>query len=86
MLNDDKPWFRRRRYGYGAGAPIAWQGWALLASYIVALTGLSLFAPQARGIELSLVVIAMLVLTGILIAVAKNRTEGEWRWRWGEDD
>ena len=22
-------WFAPKRYGYGAGAPISWQGWAL---------------------------------------------------------
>ena len=27
-MKDDKPWFAPKRFGYGAGLPIAWQGWA----------------------------------------------------------
>jgi hypothetical protein len=28
-------WFRAKRYGLGWGLPIAWQGWAVLVSWIV---------------------------------------------------
>src|SRR5579884_3283512 len=30
-------WFAPRRYGYGAGLPISWQGWALTAGYLLLL-------------------------------------------------
>ena len=36
---DDKAWFAPKRYGYGAGLPVAWQGWALLAGYIAVMLG-----------------------------------------------
>ena len=36
---DDKGMVRTKRYGYGAGLPVAWQGWALLAGYIVMMLG-----------------------------------------------
>src|SRR3546814_6692541 len=29
---DERPWFRAKRHGYGAGLPIAWQGWVMLAA------------------------------------------------------
>ena len=30
-MSDDGPeWFAPKRYGYGAGLPIAWQGWAVI--------------------------------------------------------
>lgn len=39
MWDDDKAWFAPKRYGYGSGLPIAWQGWALLAGLIVLVLG-----------------------------------------------
>ena len=32
-------WFAPKRYGYGTGLPIAWQGWALLAAYGAGIAG-----------------------------------------------
>ncbi len=85
LFLDPKPWFAERRYGYGAGLPIAWQGWALLLSYIAAMTGLSVLAEQARGQALLGVTAGMLLLTAALVVVAKARTRGGWHWRWGDD-
>ena len=31
---EDGAWFAPKRYGFGAGLPIAWQGWALLLGTI----------------------------------------------------
>ena len=33
-------WFAPKRFGYGAGLPIAWQGWVVMAAYFatVAIT------------------------------------------------
>ncbi len=27
-------WFRAKKYGYGAGLPLVWQGWTLIPSYL----------------------------------------------------
>ena len=35
-------WFEPKKLGYGAGLPVAWQGWVLLASYTGVLAGLCL--------------------------------------------
>jgi hypothetical protein len=86
LLFDPKPWFAERRFGYGAGVPIAWQGWALLLSYFAALTGLAVLAERTRGEALIGVTAGMLLLTTVLLVIAKARTRGGWRWRWGEDD
>ena len=31
-MNDGPDWFAPKRYGYGSGMPIAWQGWVLSAA------------------------------------------------------
>ncbi|MDR6787104.1 hypothetical protein J2Y58_000442 [Sphingomonas sp. BE138] len=75
-----KPWFAVKRYGMGAGMPIAWQGWALLALFfaILALANIYLDHQGART--------AVIVTAAVLLSiVAFFRTDGDWRWRWGDD-
>ncbi|WP_395671443.1 hypothetical protein [Phenylobacterium sp.] len=70
-----KPWFAPKRPGYGAGWPIAWQGWAVLAAY-----GAAVVAALATLERLALVG-AIVGLTAALVAFVARRTDGEWRWR-----
>lgn len=83
---DDNSWFAPKRFGYGAGFPIAWQGWALLAAYfgvIVAAIPLIEWDPVIGwGLAIPLWTLA----TVALILIAKRKTRGEWRWRFGDDD
>jgi len=84
--NDDEYWFMPKRYGYGAGLPIAWQGWAVLGVYIAAMIGLGLMIPDQRGAVQSGLAGLMLFLTIALIEITRRRTRGGWRWRWGDED
>ena len=86
LFSDDKPWFAEKRFGYGAGLPIAWQGWVLILSYIAAVIGLGVLAEQARGWALAGIVGLILLLTVLLVVIAQVRTRRGWRWRWGKDD
>lgn len=86
LLFKDQPWFRVKRYGYGAGLPIKWQGWALLASYILTMGGVSLLADRPDAFSKVAVFGLLLMLTGALIVIAKKRTDGAWKWRNGEDN
>jgi hypothetical protein len=77
-----EPWFRPKPFGYGAGLPIHWQGWALLASYCVCVMPAVLLAVILKGSPLSLApVIVVVVLTIALIFISRVKTEGGWRWR-----
>ena len=81
-MDDEKLWFAAKRYGYGAGLPIAWQGWALLAAYVALVAGLGeLLVPAQAPLFLLLVAFA----TGLLMWISARRTRGGWRWRWGDD-
>lgn len=85
-----KPWFAPKRYGYGAGRPIVWQGWVALTLYVVLM-----LAPvfMLRAIHLARLQIVVSVLcmvlwtilaTAIFCIVCAGRTEGGWAWRWGK--
>ena len=81
-MSDEPEWFAPRRYGYGAGLPIAWQGWAVLAGFFV-LLGLTSLLLRKSPLGLASVAI---MLTAIFIVIAARTTRGGWRWRWGDDE
>ena len=86
LFFDGKPWFRVKRVGYGAGLPIAWQGWVLMLSYLAAFLGLAVLAERTRGMALAGVIVGILLLTAVFIGIARARSDAEWRWRSGEND
>ena len=79
---DDGAWFAPKRYGLGAGLPIAWQGWAVLigAMAIVAAVGIG-FADKPL-----LQAAIIFPLIALLILVTARKTRGGWHWRWGKED
>ena len=81
-MNDGRDWFAPKRYGYGAGLPISWQGWALLIGYILLICAAGFLIPRTLVGYLSIVAI----LTAVLIVIAARTTRGGWRWRWGDSD
>jgi hypothetical protein len=81
-MNDGPEWFAPKRYGYGAGPPISWQGWAVTIGFVLILIALSL-ALKDRPPAL---IAAMVPLTAAFLVICARTTRGGWRWRWGEKD
>jgi hypothetical protein len=81
-MSDGPDWFAPKRYGYGAGPPISWQGWAVTIGFVLLVIALSLNLKDRP-----LVLIAAIVppTTAFLVICART-TRGGWRWRWGEED
>ncbi|WP_342628918.1 hypothetical protein AAC691_03155 [Nguyenibacter vanlangensis] len=80
-----KAWFAAKRYGYGAGRPIAWQGWAVLAVFVAILVSARAilgFLGIGRAGMVTTIIDA--VALAVLLAICALKTEGGWRWRWGE--
>ncbi len=81
-MDDGPAWFSAKRRGYGAGLPIAWQGWAITLAYI-ALVFAAAFLFKDRWLPLlSIVVLATL----LFMLVCARTTKGGWSWRWGSED
>jgi hypothetical protein len=78
---EEGPWFRAKRFGYGAGLPFKWQGWVVLGFYALAMTGLGLLADNDKAIPTFVTVALMLIVTGIFTIIVRNHTEGGWKWR-----
>jgi hypothetical protein len=75
-------WFPAKRYGWGWGFPVRWQGWVTLLVYIV-LLGVVIARFQPAGHPLAFALLVAL-LTAALLAVCWLKGEPP-RWRWGKD-
>ena len=81
-MTDGPEWFAQKRYGYGAGLPIAWQGWVVLLGYI-AVIGLAALLLEAKPVAVIAIVVPA---TMVLLLITMRTTRGGWRWRWGKRD
>lgn len=72
-------WFKAKRYGYGWGRPLTWQGWLVMIGYLIAVLG-----PTASG-DPGLTVVAVLVGTPLLLLACLRHGEPT-AWRWGGRD
>lgn len=74
---NDGAWFAPKRLGYGAGLPIAWQGWLLLGGHVaVILGGTWLFQRRPEAVA------AWVLLTTLLpLPIYAAKTRGGWKWR-----
>ena len=74
-------WFPTKRYGWGWGLPIRWQGWVVLGAYLTLFPlGFVLFPPQERLVEF---MVYTHVITLVLVAICWFKGEPP-RWRWGD--
>lgn len=81
-----KAWFAPKRYGYGSGLPIAWQGWVALAVYMVVCGGAAIVMPlmfPKPAVFVPGLISMILPATVVLCVICALKTEGGWRWRWG---
>ncbi|MCM0084529.1 hypothetical protein L4X63_23425 [Geomonas sp. Red32] len=79
-MNDKRYWFPAKRYGWGWGFPVAWQGWLVLAAYVALLAaGRYLFPPSQSKLGFILYVVLLSVaLCGVCYAKGEPP-----KWRWG---
>jgi hypothetical protein len=82
MADDVKYWFPAKRYGWGWGFPISWQGWVALVGFLALLViGFLILLPRHAPAPL----IAYVVIMGVLFAGLCWWKGEPPRWRWGKD-
>lgn len=74
-------WFPMKRYGWGWGLPNCWQGWVVLALYLVAMPAGALFFPPHQRLVEYLVYAHAVTLLLVLVCWLKGEPP---RWRWGD--
>jgi hypothetical protein len=81
-MSDGPEWFAPKRYGYGAGLPITWHGWAVTLGFLAYA-----LAASVGFRDRPLVMIALMVPSIVaFVTIAAKTTRGGWRWRWGDED
>jgi hypothetical protein len=81
-MSEGPEWFAPKRYGYGSGVPITWQGWVVIIGFVVLLALATLVLPFSLIAYFSIVA----TLTAALLFICARTTRGGWRWRWGDRD
>jgi hypothetical protein len=80
-MSDDY-WFPAKRFGWGWGFPVTWQGWAVLIVYAVLLGLIAVkFEPHGHPAAFA---VGVAILTLALGVVCWLKGEPP-RWRWGKD-
>ena len=79
---DKRYWFGAKRYGYGWGLPITWEGWLVLVLWIaVFFLGRRYLVPQNIYAHLAF----ELAMVGLLWSICCAKGE-PLRWRFGDRD
>jgi hypothetical protein len=72
-------WFPAKRYGWGWGLAVAWQGWLVMAIWlIVVISGASFLAGRHWFAYAAFMLLMVVVLIGVCYAKGEPP-----RWRWG---
>jgi hypothetical protein len=75
-------WFPAKKYGYGWGFPITWQGWVFSLSYLLLIVGGSFtFTDSPRSTIFFLSFALILSILFIFICFKKGEKP---QWRWGD--
>ncbi|WP_426013330.1 hypothetical protein [Caulobacter sp. DWR2-3-1b2] len=80
-----KPWFRVKRFGYGAGLPVSWEGWAVLAVFLILILAISMLG-VAYSVSHPVAYAAAIIAPSIpLLWIAWRKSDKPWKWRNGGD-
>jgi len=73
-------WFPAKRYGWGWGLPVVWQGWFVIAAFACLVLGGAVVLLPSYGPAVFVAYSVLLCL--ILVAICWLKGEPA-RWRWG---
>ena len=79
MQQDTGYWFPAKRYGWGWGLPLTWQGWAVFAGFLAMVAVGAAEIPRHSPVGFIAYVIGLCI---VLTAVCWWKGEPP-RWRWG---
>jgi len=81
MSNQPRYWFRAKRYGWGWGLPLVWQGWVVLAVFFALVLAGAVLVLPSRG--QAAFVAYVVLLCALLVVVCWIKGEPP-RWRNGK--
>jgi hypothetical protein len=82
MPDGKRYWFPAKRFGWGWGLPITWEGWVVMAVYIGLIVGITVVVPPARSISGFAISVAAATIIFMLACWWKGEPP---KWRWGDE-
>ena len=81
-MEQEKPqyWFPVKRYGWGWGLPVRWQGWLVLGLYFASIFGAIRYYYPQDNIRGFLLVLGLATVVLIVICAWKGEKPLAWRW------
>jgi Domain of unknown function (DUF1648) len=80
-------WFPAKRFGWGWGMPICWQGWVAMLVWLAALGGGTLAIFRIEWPTSPIVIFYLFVALMVVVLCVMCWLKGETpRWRWGDRD
>ena len=73
-------WFPAKKYGWGWGMPLCWQGWCVLAAYVIPVIAAAMFKLPDREPALFWLMFALQTLVYFVMCWWKGEPP---QWRWG---
>lgn len=80
-MNRHSYWFPAKTYGWGWGLPLTWQGWVVLALFVM---GIALLPVLVKPSEDPLVFFGSIVALTLALTAICWKTGEPPRWRWGK--
>lgn len=82
-LGDDRAyWFPAKKFGWGWGPPVTWQGWVFMLTWL-AILGVGLIVLVSRGESLGWLLVYPLLMSVVMLIVCYWKGEPP-KWRWGD--
>lgn len=81
MERSQDVWFPAKRFGWGWGLPVRWQGWVALAIFVAAVAFAAIAYPPSQNLGAFLAVVLLATFLFGLVCWWKGEAP---RWRWGE--
>jgi hypothetical protein len=79
---DRSYWFPAKKYGWGWGPPVTWQGWVVIAIWF-ALLAVGLIVLLSRRDTLPWTLLYVVLMSVVLMLVCYWKGEPP-KWRWGD--
>lgn len=80
-MQKDDYWFPARRYGWGWGLPVRWQGWLVYGAAVLLLVSVFFVFPPTVDLVPFLIGTWSVIL--VLVAICSLKGDPA-RWRWGK--
>jgi hypothetical protein len=80
MPENKQFWFPAKQYGWGWGPPTVWQGWVVIAIFVLALLGGAVLLLPSFGPVAFIIYSALLCVLLVAVCWAKGEPPS---WRWG---